>query len=399
MPRILFCSDSYPPQVNGVSVVTAAMVAGLQARGWECGVLAPAYPSRRRRVLWKPDGVQHFDVPSVPMPTYPEVRLAWPLRREVRGAFATFRPDVVHCATEFTVGHAGMREAGARGVPVCTTYHTDFSRYCAAYGLSWLRPAVRRWIRGFHQQAVRTLVPSRMAQEDVARLGLQHTLVWSGGVDVQQFHPRFHSTPTRQRHGLGKAFTLLHVGRLAPEKDVPTVLGAFARAKALLPHFPLRLLIAGAGPSEPALRAHAGAGVTFLGAIDRTNELPALYASVDAFVTASVTETLGLVVLEAMASGLPVIASPAGGLADLLQDARNGLTFPAGDENACARAIVALATDPSRHERLRAGARQTAEAWSAVREMDRLDAFFRGVVRSWPRQAVRQPLYTLHPAR
>jgi glycosyltransferase involved in cell wall biosynthesis len=326
MGRILFCTDTYPPQLNGVSVVTAAMVEGLNARGWQCAVLAPSYPLAGRRVLWSPEGAERFTIPSITLPSYPEVRLAWPDKRKVQGVFETFRPDIVHCATEFTAGWTGLHEARRRGLPVCTTSHTDFSRYCSAYGMPFLKPVVRRWLRYFHTQAARTLVPSRSAQEDLRRLGLSRTHVWSGGVDAELFHPRHFSSALRQRLGVGRAFTFLHVGRLAPEKNVELVLSAFALLRVQLPDAPLRLIVAGTGPAERHLRSLATPGVTFLGAIDRTSELPALYASVDAFMTASVTETLGLVGLEAMASGLPVVASPAGGIRDYLEHARNGLT-------------------------------------------------------------------------
>jgi phosphatidylinositol alpha 1,6-mannosyltransferase len=399
MPRVLFCTDSYPPQLNGVSVVTAGMVAGLLERGWECGVLAPAYPLTRRRILWAPDTAHRFELPSLPLPNYPDIRLAWPSGRNLRAAFDAFRPDVVHCATELTIGYAGLREATARALPVCTTYHTDFSRYCAAYGLPLLRPAVRAWIRRFHRGAARTLAPSRAALEDLAALDVRRTQVWCGGIDTDAFHPRHCSSALRQRHGLGRAFTFLHVGRLAREKNVELVLSAFDRARALLPDMALRLLIAGEGPREAALRSLAGVGVTFLGAADRTNELPALYASVDAFVTASTTETLGLVALEAMASGLPVVACSAGGIADYLEHARNGLAFGREDAEGCARAMVRLASEPSLRAELREGARDTAERWSARREYDRLDDLLRRLVTMRSRARVSSRALVFHPAR
>lgn len=196
-------------------------------------------------------------------------------------------------------------------------------------------------------------------------------------MDADLFHPRHFSTATRQRLGIGRTFTFLHVGRLAPEKNVELVLAAFAITRVRHPDVSLRLLIAGAGPSEQALRAHSTPGITFLGAVDRTNELPSLYASVDAFVTASTTETLGLVTLEAMASGLPVIACREGGMRDYFEHTRNGLAFEANDVQGCAEAMARLVSDASLQERLRSGARQTAEIWSSAREFDRLDDLFR----------------------
>ncbi len=399
MRRILFCTDTYPPQINGVSVVTAAMVSALHQRGWECAVLCPTYPIQGRRLLWPPTVARQFEVGSVGLPSYPDVRMAWTSAAHAQAVFDEFRPDLVHCATEFLLGHRGMEEATRRGIPVCTTSHTDFSRYCSAYGVPFLRPVVRRWMRRFHGLAARTLVPSRAAQDELRRIGILRTSVWSGGVDADLFHPRQFSVALRQRLGIGRAFTFLHVGRLAPEKNVELVLSAFAIARVLLPEMPLRLLIAGAGPSEAYLRAHSTAGVTFLGAVDHTSELPALYASVDAFVTASATETLGLVALEAMASGLPVIGCREGGLRDYFEHARNGLTFPVNDAMACAGSMVRLASDASLHERLRSGARQTAEQWSSTREFDRLDELFRSEVTNRARMRTARLALAPQPAR
>src|SRR5262249_22802035 len=175
-------------------------------------------------------------------------------------------------------------------------------------------------------------------------------------------------------------FTFLYVGRLAAEKCVENVIEAFRVASGLLPRGMLHLVIAGSGPREAELRASAPSGVEFLGFLDRRSRLPDLYANSDAFVCASVTETLGLVLLEAMASGLPVIAAPAGGVRDHLHDGVNGLAYPAGDVGAMARAMARLAGDGALRQRLARGARRTAEGLSWDREMERLDRSYREVV-------------------
>lgn len=203
-------------------------------------------------------------------------------------------------------------------------------------------------------------------------------------MDVEQFHPRKRSLAAREGFHVGEAFTFVHVGRLAPEKHVDVLLDAFAEVEAALPPGRVRLVIAGTGPSLPALKAKATRGVTFLGTLDRTKVLPALYASADAFLFSSTTETLGLVILEAMASGTPVIATPAGGVADNLRDEVNGLAFPARDVSACARAMQRLISEPLLLARLRSGARAHAEARSWEVELDRLDAAYREVLSSRP---------------
>ena len=172
---------------------------------------------------------------------------------------------------------------------------------------------------------------------------------------------------------MASSVVFLHVGRLAAEKGVDKLIRAFTRARELLPAGAARLIIAGIGPEEEALKALAGPDVLFVGVLDRERSLPRLYASADAFLFSSLTETLGLVVLEAMASGLPVIATPAGGVADHLRDEVNGIAVPPHDVDAMSNAIAALTLDAERRRRLSDGARRTAQALDWELELDRLD--------------------------
>lgn len=382
--RLLVCTDSYPPQLNGVSVVTALAAGGVRARGWTCAVVAPAYPPQPDAVLAAPPEVAVTSLPSVPLPGYRDVRVALPAWRAVRRAVRAFAPDVVHCATEFVVGRLGMAAARQAGIPVVTSYHTDFIRYTDRYGIPWMRRPVTAWLGRFHRGAALTLTPSASAQRDVLALGAPRVAVWGRGIDTDAFHPRHRTPVLRETLAPGATCVFLHVGRLAPEKDVGVLLDAFEMVRPRFPEGAVRLLIAGDGPSADGLRRRAGAQVTFLGAVDRARDLPALYASCDAFAYASATETLGLVVLEAMASGLPVIATPVGGVADHLRDGVNGLAYPAGDARACAAAMTRVASDAALRATLATGARTDAEAKGWEAELDRLDALLRSVRRRRP---------------
>lgn len=379
--RILFCTDTYPPQVNGVSVVTALSVSGLRARGWDVEVIAPRYPADIPRIFeagMTDEGVTA--IASVPLPGYRDIRLAAPARGLVRAVLERFRPELVHSATEFMIGRMGQRAALARGIPVTTSYHTDFAKYTESYGLPILRGPVTRWIRRFHSNAARIFTPSAPSRQDLLALGLRDVEVWGRGVDDVLFHPAKRSLALRQRLSLGNAFTFVHVGRLAPEKGVEVLLDAFGKLEAQLGGDAVKFVVAGAGPSLASLKARAPRSVTFLGNLDRTRELPSLYASADAFLFASTTETLGLVVLEAMAAGTPVIATPEGGVADHLRHEANGLAFPARDVDACVAAMRRLVEDRDLLLRLRSGARATAEGRTWEQEMDRLDASYREVL-------------------
>jgi phosphatidylinositol alpha 1,6-mannosyltransferase len=380
--RVLFCTDTYLPQVNGVSIVTALSVAGLTRLGWECAVVAPEYPEAIRR-QWKgdtdPPGLQVLSLPSIALPPYPEVRVALPRSSRVYRLTEAFRPDLIHCETEFTVGRIGQLAAARAGVPLVSSYHTDFGRYTEAYGVPWLRARVSAYLGRFHRRSRRVYTPSTASRDEVRRLGAADVEVWGRGVDTELFHPGRRSQAMRAALGMGSGFTFLYVGRLAPEKRPQEVLEAFRLASEILPKGVIHLIVAGTGPREAELRAAAPPGVSFLGLLDRQSQLPDLYANVDAFVFASVTETLGLVVLEAMASGLPVIASPAGGVRDHLVDGENGMACPVGDPAEMARAMIRLTGDWALSQHLARGARRTAERLSWTREMERLDLSYQEI--------------------
>jgi glycosyltransferase involved in cell wall biosynthesis len=385
--RVLYCTDTYPPQVNGVSIVTAVSVAGLAGSGWACAVAAPRYPAATH-AAWSRESAADGEAgevhsfPSVSMPLYPEVRLARPRVADLGRLIQRFQPDLVHCETEFGIGRAGKAAAERAGVPVVSSYHTDFARYTEAYGARWLSGMVSRYIARFHRTSRRVYTPSSASRLDLLRLGLTDVEVWGRGVDTELFHPGRRAEALRAVLGMGSRYTFLYVGRLASEKRPDQVLDAFRLASEMLPRGVIHLVIAGTGPREDELRAVAPAGVSFLGLLDRRSRLPDLYANCDAFVFASVTETLGLVVLEAMASGLPVIAVPEGGVRDHLRDGRNGLACREGDVQGMALAMVRIATEWGLSRRLARGARHSVEPLSWGQEIERLDRSYREVIES-----------------
>ncbi len=378
-PRLLYATDTYPPQLNGVSVVTALSVEGMRRRGWIVDVIAPRYPPVPDDVFVSggDPAASVIALPSTAFPLYPDIRLAAPAWRDIDEVIATFVPDVVHCATEFMIGRLAQRAARKRDLPVVSSYHTDFSRYTVAYGVPWLERPVQRYLARFHRRSRRVFTPGESAAAELRAFGVTDVEVWGRGVDVATFRPERRDPALRRAYAGDDAFLLLHVGRLAPEKGVERILAGFARARERLAGGrPIRLVIAGSGPRESVLRASASEGVTFLGNLDRSTVLPRLYASADAFVFASHTETLGLVLLEAMASGLPVIAAPVGGVADHLRSGINGLAYPPGDTEAMADAIVRLATSAGDLRALGEGARRTATERSWELELDRLAASY-----------------------
>ena len=377
--RILHCTDTYPPQVNGVSVVTALAVDGLLERGVEVAVVSPTYPRTAPMVFGVTRApTAQLALPACDFPPYPGIRLTWPRPHAVERFARSFRPDLVHADTEFVVGRLGARAARRLGVPLVTSFHTDFAQYTESYGVPWLRGPVTRSLQRFHQRAARVFTPSSVTAAWLHAHGLSQVEVWGRAVDVNVFHPRHRSSAWRQRLNLGDAMIFLHVGRLAAEKNVDLLLLGFAAARQRIGDR-AQLVIAGDGPSTGTLRSAAPPGTHFVGFIDRQRDLPALYASADAFLCASTTETLGLVILEAMASGLPVGAIAAGGVADHLRHEHNGLAF-APDAAAVADTIVRMTNDVELVRRLGVGARTWAESIGWERELDRLVDSYREVI-------------------
>jgi phosphatidylinositol alpha 1,6-mannosyltransferase len=232
--RVLYCTDTYPPQINGVSIVTAVSVAGLSRRGWSCAVVAPQYPAEVH-AQWQGGAeadppAEVVSLPSVAVPGYPELRLGLRGRGSVRHLIRRFQPDLVHCETEFTVGRMGQRAAVAARVPLVSTYHTDFGRYAEAYGAPWLRRTVTSYFGRFHRRSRRVYTPSQVTRRELLDLNLRDVEVWGRGVDTSVFHPGCRSQALRAELGMGSRFTFLYVGRLASEKRVDFILEAFRRA-------------------------------------------------------------------------------------------------------------------------------------------------------------------------
>jgi phosphatidylinositol alpha 1,6-mannosyltransferase len=216
-PGVVYCADTYPPQVNGVSVVTALAVACLRKRGWRVAVITPRYPphpSRGVRQFVNDFGTAdlHVELASAPFPPYPDIRLAAPAYWRIAATVKQFQPDVVHCATEFMIGRLGQVAALRAGVPLVSSYHTDFSRYTEAYGAPRLRKAVSDYIARFHGRSLRTYTPSKMARADLLALGVRDVEVWGRTVDTRIFNPNRRDSLIRSLNGLERKFVLLHVG-------------------------------------------------------------------------------------------------------------------------------------------------------------------------------------------
>jgi glycosyltransferase involved in cell wall biosynthesis len=327
------------------------VVGALSAAGVPCAVVAPAYPDA-------PAAPDELRIASVPFPPYPAIRLSIPAVRRIGRFLDAARPDVVHVATEGPLGLVGRAYTLRHRLPLVTSFHTDFPAYCRHYGAAALEPAVWRWLLWFHRPASLTHTPGEFIQRLLRDRGLTRVVVWGRGVDVRQFRPDLDRTHWRHRAGVAPDATMvLHVGRLAPEKNLDTLAGAWTLARAALRGRAV-FVVAGDGPWGPVLDARMP-WVRRLGFLDR-DALALLYAAADLCVLPSATETCGLVALEAMAAGLPVIAADAGGLRESVRHGVTGRLAPPADARAFAAQIIELVMEPERRRALSQAARQFA---------------------------------------
>ena len=241
-------------------------------------------------------------------PPYPAIRLSLPAHRRVARFLDAFKPDLVHVATEGPLGLVGRRYALRHGVPLVTSYHTHFPRYCRDYGVPVLEPAVWKWVAWFHRPAVMTHVPGSEALESLREHGVKATL-WGRGVDTQKFHHRHRDPALRKRLGVADDEALvLHVGRLAAEKNLDVLVRAFAIAHEALGSR-ARFVIAGEGPGARTIADQLPFAIR-LGFLDPAR-LSALYASADLVVLGAPVPACyeGRVLAEAFETVEPAVLS------------------------------------------------------------------------------------------
>lgn len=312
--------------------------------------------------------------PSVPFWAYPQLRMAAPSRQRALDLIERWRPTLVHVTTEFGVGLAGLFAAHEARVPVVSSYHTHFKAYLEFYGLSMLDRVAWPYIRWFHNRGLRTFAPSGIVARELEGQGIENVRVWRRGVDGERFSPSLRSAAMRQRLGAhGDTPLVAYVGRLAREKGMHVLLDAIriVRARA---GTDVAFALVGDGPAEAECRAAAPEGTVFTGKLTG-RELSEAYASADIFAFPSITETFGNVVLEAMASGVAVIAPDIGATTEYatVECARQ---FSAKDPESLAAAILQLAADTGVRSQL-------ATAGLATARSRTWDAVFDGLVRDY----------------
>lgn len=353
--RIAVVTETYPPEINGVALSAARFVEGLRTRDHDIMLVRPrqsqgdleAVQGSMREVLTK----------GLPIPRYPGLRMGLPATRALVALWQRWRPDVVHVLTEGPLGWSALRAARKLQLPVVSDFRTNFHSYSRHYGVGWLGKPILAYLRKFHNRTLWTLVPTESLRKELAQQGFLNLRVIARGVDTTLFNPARRSPMLRAGWGAGPDDpVLLHVGRIAAEKNMDALLTAYAAARARAPR--TRLVMVGDGPARDEVRARCPE-VVFAG-MRRGEDLAAHYASADVFLFPSLTETYGNVTLEALASGLAVVAFGYAAAAETIRHDQNGWLAPKGDTSAFAALAAAAVAERSRAQAVGERARESA---------------------------------------
>ncbi|QOV23940.1 glycosyltransferase family 4 protein [Anabaenopsis elenkinii] len=351
--RIALFTETFLPKIDGIVTRLRHTVDHLQRRGDQVLVFAPDGGITEHK------GAKVYGVSGFPLPLYPELKMALP-RPAIGSALEQFQPDIIHVVNPAVLGLAGIFYSKILKIPLVASYHTHLPQYLQHYGLGMLEGFLWELLKGAHNQAALNLCTSTAMMRELTGHGIERVKVWQRGVDTELFHPDLATGEMRSRLSQNHPDSplLLYVGRLSAEKEIE-------RIKPILKAIPdARLALVGDGPHRQELENHfADTPTHFVGYL-MGQELGSAFASADAFIFPSRTETLGLVLLEAMAAGCPVVAARSGGIPDIVTDGINGYLFdPTADVQDAINATVRLLEHKQEREVIRHNARREAEKW------------------------------------
>lgn len=362
--HIALVSETFPPEINGVANTLGRLCQGLRERGHRLQLVRPRQADETSR-----SDDELLLTRGWPLPGYAGLQWGQSSLHKLLRRWQRNRPDVLYIATEGPLGLSALRAARRLGIPVVSGFHTNFQQYSDHYGFGLLTRLLTGYLRWFHNRSRLTLVPSPSQRLELQRRGFERLELLARGVDGQLFHPARRSAELRSEWGLGdNEIAVLHVGRLAAEKNLQLLVRAFRSLQQSLPQRRLRLVLVGDGPQRAQLQAELPDAI-FCG-LQRGEALAAHYASGDLFLFPSLSETFGNVVLEALASGLAVVAFDQAAAAQHIRHGHNGGLATPGDERAFIEAAHWLLEDAESLRRVCLNARQHAgkQGWPAIVE-------------------------------
>ncbi|MDX1633526.1 MAG: glycosyltransferase family 1 protein [Marinobacter sp.] len=369
--HIALVSETFLPEVNGVTNTLKHLCLGLMKQGHRVTVVRPRQARETTGAMLAAAGEALFSaevlVPGAPLPGYPELRFGLCRSATLARLWSGQRPDAVYIATQGPLGIAAASAAGRLGIPVSSGFHTNFHSYSHYYGAGFLAGLLCRYGRWFHNRTDLTLVPTRRMQRQVRSMGIEACSVWSRGVDCQRFAPHKRDNELRRQWGLGPGDrAIVYVGRLAAEKNLQMAVACYERIRQL--HHRARFILVGDGPLRERLAARHPDYI-FCG-MQQGEALARHYASGDLFLFPSKTDTFGNVVTEAMASGLAVVAYDDAAAGEHLRHEENGMVAALDDDDGFVTSALKLLDQPTLLARVRSQARLDALdlQWSVLVE-------------------------------
>jgi glycosyltransferase involved in cell wall biosynthesis len=357
--RVAIVTETWPPEINGVALTVQALARGLDRLGHAVEVIRP----RPAQGSATEPGMEFEEllVGGACLPRYPGLRFGLPSQSRLVRRWREALPQAVYVATEGPLGHSALAAARSLDIPACTGFHTRFDDFIAHYGFPWLTPLVFAGMRRFHNRAAATLVPTTELAEFLRKKGFLNVRLLRRAVDTELFHPVWRDESLRQQWGMEPGeLAVVHVGRLAAEKNLDLAVRAFRKIQASQQG--ARFVIVGDGPERERI-ARSNPDFIFVG-LRRGKDLARHYASGDLFLFPSATETFGNVTLEAMASGLPVVAFDYGAAREHITDQHHGCRVPVGDEQGFVQAATALANCLDSRVRIGRAARKSVASLS-----------------------------------
>lgn len=363
--HITLITETFPPEINGVANTLGRLCDGLRARGHRVELVRPRQGCDRQ--LGSDDELMLCR--GWPLPGYPGLQWGQASMHKLLRRWQRHRPDVLYIATEGPLGLSALRAARRLGISVVSGFHTNFQQYTHQYGFGLLTRVLTHYLRWFHNRSAMTLVPSVSQRMELERRQFERLALLSRGVDSQLFHPAKRLNALREQWGLAEDdIAVIHVGRLAPEKNLGLLERTFNTLKSSYPRRTLKMIMVGDGPQRAALERQMPEAI-FCGA-QRGEALACHYASGDVFLFPSLTETFGNVVLEALASGLGVVAYDQAAAAQHIRHGYNGVLAMPADEPAFCDAAAWLLEDRETLRSVRLNARQHAsrQGWATIIE-------------------------------
>ncbi len=361
--RVAVVTETYPPEVNGVAMTLARLVDGLQVRNHQVQLIRPRHlcESPQQAASAQSDSLQRGIIP----PPHEEQKAGLPAKDALTRLWTRQRPDVVQIATEGPLGWSALAAANKLRLPIASDFHTNFHSYSSHSGFGLLRRAIVAYLRKFHNKAAVTLVPTDGIRRELIASGYENIEIIGRGVDTKLFHPGRRDPVLRARWGANENDTVvLYVGRLTAEKNLALLFRTFDAMREA--HPAARLVLVGDGPERAIWQARRPDAIFCGTQVGET--LAGHYASGDVFLFPSLTETWGNVTIEAMASGLAVVAYDCAAAEEVIRHAENGLKAPPEDEAAFIAQAVSLAFDAAERRRLgaAAAARAAQLSWDAI---------------------------------